>query len=333
MDIELHLLDLKYEHLKVRQHREEKRLVGSMAQQGQLSPLVVVASSGSSGRYVVIDGFKRIRAARKVGLDILDAVVWEDNEVDALVLMHTLQRPRERSSLEDAYLIQALQDEHGLSQGEIGFKLGRSRSWVSRRLGLLRDLPEWLQERVRDGAIQCYSATRHLLPLARANRADTELLARNIASLGLSTRDIAELHAAWREGDDEGRRLVVNQPQVVLAARRAAEWPGLDDASDSTLLLQDMEKVVSLLRRCRGRLQRILLEGMESTVTQRVCLLWRRLEATATLVGTRLQEEGIVNARPGQTQSDPIAAATGIRGTQDRADSEGLAVGRAEGAS
>ena len=193
MQIDLHLLDRKYEPLRVRNRKEEGRLVAALADHGEVSPVIVVESKGAPGRYTVIDGHKRVRAAERLRHDIIEAVVWEHSEVDALVMMHHLQRPRERSTLEDAYLVQILATEHGLQQAEIARRLGRSQSWVSRRLGLVKELPEWLQESVRKGELQCHAAMKYFLPMARANRDDAERLARNIAGLGLSTRQIAEL--------------------------------------------------------------------------------------------------------------------------------------------
>lgn len=317
MEIELHHLDLKYEGLKVRQVREEKRLVGSLAQQGQATPVVVVTSKETPERYVLIDGFKRVRAARKVGMDQLEAAVWEIDEVDALVQMHLLQQPRERSSLEDAYLVETLQTEHGLSQGEISCRLLRSTSWVSRRLGLLRELPEWLQAQIRAGQLQCYAGAKFLVPLARANREEAEQLARNIAGLGLSTRDIGALYAAWRESGPEGRALVVTQPWVVLEARRAAKERPEGETEESEGLFQDLERVISLLQRSRRRLDRLLLGNPSNKVGERLHQTWSQIEFHGAALRRRIEAEDLNNARRRQTESDSGPASPGIRGTSD----------------
>lgn len=331
MQIELHLLDLKYEDLKVRNAREEKRLVGSVAQQGQVSPIVVVASTEGAGRFVVIDGFKRVRTARKLGRDTVDASVWASDEADALVSVHLMQRPRERSSLEDAYLVQALVDEHGLSQVEVARRLGRTPSWVSRRLALLKELPAWLQEQVRTGGVQCYAATKYLVPLARTNRADAELLARNIAGLGLSTRDIGELYAAWQEGDECGRDLVVNSPLLVLEARRAAREPLAPEADAAADLLQDVERINSLVQRCRRHLDRLLLAPIDTDFFMRLRHAWRRAESAASHFGKRLEQEEMNHAGPGETASNTHAQGAGLRGASHSESTEGLPHGGAQG--
>src|SRR5437588_700183 len=60
MDLELHQLELRYEELRKRNPRQERRLVASLSEGGQQMPIVVVAVGGH--RFVVIDGYKRVRA-------------------------------------------------------------------------------------------------------------------------------------------------------------------------------------------------------------------------------------------------------------------------------
>lgn len=325
MQIDLHLLDRKYEALRVRNPKEERRLVAVLAEHGEVSPVVVVESPESAGRYIVIDGHKRIRAAERVRQDVVEAVVWDNSEVDALVMMHQLQRPRERSMLEDAYLVRALHQEHGLSLADIARRFGRAKSWVSRRFGLVNDLPEWLQESVRQGELQCHAALRYFLPLARANRDDAERLARNIAGLGLSTRQIADLYTAWMEGSDQARELVVRQPQTALRVREAARESQSCDDSNAGLLLQDIEKLTSISQRSRRLLDRALLEGIERSTGERIVVAWQRAQTVAARLGARIAKEVVRDDRPGDEENDTEAAQAAVRDPQDRADSAGFA--------
>ena len=160
MEIEFHLLDLKYESIKGRNRKMENRLLASLSEQGQLSPIIVLPVVGDPPRYIVVDGFKRIRALKRTGHDTVKAVVWPEDEVNALIAMNHLQRSVDRNALDDAYLIKALRDFHDLSYQDIGWRLGRSKSWVGRRLGLITDLPQWLQDQIRDGVLQCSAAEK-----------------------------------------------------------------------------------------------------------------------------------------------------------------------------
>ena len=85
MELEFHQLDLRYEPLRVRRAEVERRLLGSLSESGQQVPIVVVAQSDEAGRYVVIDGYKRVRALRRLGRDTVAAMEWPVSEAEALV--------------------------------------------------------------------------------------------------------------------------------------------------------------------------------------------------------------------------------------------------------
>ena len=79
MDLEFHQLDLRHEALRVRRPEKERRLLGSLSEVCQQIPIVVVAMS-EPGRYLVIDGFKRVRALRQLRQDTVRATVWDLSE-------------------------------------------------------------------------------------------------------------------------------------------------------------------------------------------------------------------------------------------------------------
>ena len=62
MQLEFHQLDRRWEHLRVHHPARQRRLLASLADSGQQTPIVVVAAEGQQDRYVVIDGYKRIAA-------------------------------------------------------------------------------------------------------------------------------------------------------------------------------------------------------------------------------------------------------------------------------
>ncbi len=189
LQLEHRQLDLRFADLRVRRPGKERRLLSSLSEHGQQVPIVVVPS-GVAGTYVVVDGHKRVRALKRLGSDTVNATVWEMGEAEALLLARSLRTAEAESALEQGWLIHALHASFGRSQEEIARQLDRSPSWVSRRLALVRELPESVQELVRRGRVSSHAAMKHLVPMARANRADCERLAAAVADLGLSTRDI-----------------------------------------------------------------------------------------------------------------------------------------------
>src|SRR6185369_15714443 len=83
MRLEWHQLDRRWEHLRVRHPARQRRLLASLAEAGQQTPIVVVAAEGQADRYVVIDGYKRVAALEQLGRDTVDAVVWPMSEAAA----------------------------------------------------------------------------------------------------------------------------------------------------------------------------------------------------------------------------------------------------------
>jgi uncharacterized ParB-like nuclease family protein len=76
MQLEFHQLDRRWEHLRVRHPQRYRRLLASLAESGQQTPIVVVAVAGETDRYLVIDGYQRVAALQQLGRDTVEAVVW-----------------------------------------------------------------------------------------------------------------------------------------------------------------------------------------------------------------------------------------------------------------
>src|SRR5690349_23113760 len=86
MQVEFHQLDRRWEHLRVHHPGRQRRLLASLAESGQQTPIVVVAAESQPDRFVVIDGHKRIAALEQLGRDTVEAVVWPMSEAAAVVL-------------------------------------------------------------------------------------------------------------------------------------------------------------------------------------------------------------------------------------------------------
>src|SRR6058998_4113185 len=169
MKLEFHQLDRRYEHLSVRNPERQRRLLASLAASGQQSPIVVVAISEKPDRYLVIDGYKRVAALEQLARDTVEAVVWEMGEADALVLDRSMRFSEQETALEQGWLLSELEQRFGYSLEDLARRFDRSVSWVSRRLALVEQLPEAVQQRVRAGEISAHVAMKYLAPVARTN--------------------------------------------------------------------------------------------------------------------------------------------------------------------
>ena len=99
MDLEHHQLILRYEHLRVRCPERERRLLAALAGHGQQMPIVVVAAEETE-RFVVVDGYKRIRAMRRLGCDVIRAACWDLEEADALLLGRLMRTAETETAFE-----------------------------------------------------------------------------------------------------------------------------------------------------------------------------------------------------------------------------------------
>ena len=256
MELEMHQLDLRYESLRVLSQRRERKLLASIGDTGQLVPISVVADTEPQ-RYVVLDGFTRVRVLRRLGRDTVRAVTWDVPELDALLLTRSLRSSERETILEEAWLLVELAQRFDLDQEDLARKFDRTQSWVSRRLALVKELPESVQEEIRRGRIVAHAAAKFLVPMARANRGDCERLARAIAKESLSTRDVGELYAGWRDGSATTRERLIENPNLFLRVRRSAETtaPAREELELRDALLKEVSVVTAAIRRAKQRLR------------------------------------------------------------------------------
>jgi ParB/RepB/Spo0J family partition protein len=218
MQIEWHQIELKYERLRIVDARFQARLMASLVTDGQQRPVLVVESCETTReqRYVLIDGYVRVAALRRLGRDTVEATVLVTGEVDALLFAHRLDGQRTRSVLEEAWLLRELVEGHARTQAMLARELGRTKSWVSRRLALVRVLPDPVQEAVRAGRIPAHGAMKYLVPLARANTAGAIRLVERLGTEPVTVRQIERIYGAWRAGDGEQRARILVEPRLFL---------------------------------------------------------------------------------------------------------------------
>jgi ParB family chromosome partitioning protein len=265
MELEIGQLQLRYEKLRRRNARKERQLVASLADKGQLMPVVVVrASEGST--YVLVDGYKRVRALKSMREDLVRATLWALDEVDAILLERLMRTGESDGALEQGWLLEELNERFALSGPELARRFDKSQSWVSRRLALVRALPREVQEQVRCGGLPPHAAMKFLVPMARAKRSDCVRLAAALADMRPSTRELEALYAAWASGNKQTRELVVTQPALVLRAREQAVEDGLSrQKTPGCKLCDDFNILVGVSRRARARLDQGVLAHLLPT--------------------------------------------------------------------
>ena len=230
MQLEFHQLDRRWEHLRVRHPARQRRLLASLAESGQQTPIVVVAAEGQADRYVVIDGYKRIAALEQLGRDTVEAVVWPMSEAAAVLLDRSLRLSEHETALEVGWLLAELEQRFGYGLDELARRFDRSVSWVSRRLALVEVLPEAIQQQVREGKILAQVALKFLVPVARQSLEDCQRMAAIFAQHHCDTREAGQLYAAWRKGSPAIRKRILDDPELFFKTQRQAQEkaPGRD---------------------------------------------------------------------------------------------------------
>lgn len=287
MDLEIAILDLRYEALRSRSAVRERRLLAALATVGQKVPIVVIRDEAL---HVVVDGYKRVRGLRRLGADLVSATVWDLTEVEALVLEWVLRDGVGSSALEQGWLLHELETRFGLGREELAQRFTRTPSWVSRRLGLVRELPESVQTHVRDGAIGSHAAMKHLVPLARANYADCARLADAVAPERLTTRQIAELCATYAASDAKTRELLVTNPKLALQARAEMLRSG-GERTPVEHLIEDARVVMMVARRARARVVDGALDGASETERDEARRAAREAAAEVEIFTKRVEKE------------------------------------------
>jgi len=249
MQLEFHQLDRRWEHVRVRHPARQRRLLASLAECGQQTPIVVVAAEGQADRYVVIDGDKRITALPQLGRDKVDAVVWPMKEAEALVLGRCLRLSEHETALEQGWLLAEMEQRFGYSREELARRFDRSVRWVSRRLALVELLPETIQQQVREGQISAQVAMKFLVPAARPSLEDCQRMAAIFAAQHCDTREAGQLYAAWRRGSAAIRRRILEDPALFFKTQRQEKLP----AGPAADLIRDLEMVTAIVHCAQRR--------------------------------------------------------------------------------
>lgn len=188
-------------------------LAQSIAQYGIIQPLLVAPAE--DGRYLLIAGERRLRAARSAKLQEVPVLVGDYNsqEIAEIALVENLQR-EDLHYLEEAEGYERLLEEFHLTQEEMAARVGKKQSTIANKLRLLR-----LSAEVREFLLRKGLSERHARALLKLDEDDKRLEAlKVIAARGYNVRQtdeyIAKLLAAKQE--KKRRPVIVNDVRIYL---------------------------------------------------------------------------------------------------------------------
>lgn len=176
------------------------QLSASVKEQGILQPLLVVEQPG--GRYRIVAGERRWRAARQAGLATVPCIVRDMDMIRQMEvsLIENLQR-EDLNPMEEAAAIRALMQQCGYTQETVAARLSKSRPVIANLLRLLT-LPKEVAQMVREGLL----SAGHARVLAGLDREEDKIaLARETLAKGYSVRQLEQLAALRREAESHGQ--------------------------------------------------------------------------------------------------------------------------------
>jgi ParB/RepB/Spo0J family partition protein len=329
MQLEFHQLDRRWEHFRVQHSGRQRRLLASLAEGGQQTPIVVVAAEGPADRYVVIDGYKRVAALQQLGRDTVEAVVWPMNEAEAVVLDRSLRLSEHETALEIGWLLAELEQRFGYSLDELARRFDRSVSWVSRRLGLVEALPESIQRQVREGKIAAQVAMKFLVPAVRISLEACQRMAAIFAQYHCDTREAGQLYAAWRKSSPSIRQRILDAPDLFFKTQRQAQEKTPAGTGDE--LLRDLEMIAAIMNRAQRRLTGAAASELDAQQGKSARYQIERIQKQLHRIGETIPPEKELHVDPSPTHDDSGTEHAGGEQAGDRAGVGDLSRGGAQG--
>lgn len=235
----------RFASLRIVEPQAERAMLHSMEKYGQLTPVAVCRIA--PGEHELLDGFKRLRAARQLGLDQLSARPFDLSIRAGKATMLQLNRVgRAISGMEEALVVHSLCHEDGLNQVEIALLLNRHKSWVCRRLALIDRLSDEAQQMVRLGLLPASLGTE----LARLQRRNQDLLLAAIREHHLSVRETRCVVTALEHEPRWNHEAILRDPHGSLLSPEEAFPAPAEEKGMSFQVKKVLRKLVAMERSC-----------------------------------------------------------------------------------
>ncbi len=269
--IEIHQLDLRYDHTRVYKKRLLDRLCRSLEQFGQINPVVVTPGEGN--HFVLIDGYFRVKALQMCGRDTVVGIMNESDEKNAVLSILKNNDGRAWEAFEEASLLNEFVVRFELGISEAAELIGRDKSFVKRRLDLVRELPEEILAAVSSGAVSMWSATRILVPLARANINHALKLTAYLRENPISTRDVTHFFGIYKTSNHSVRSRMIDDPSLFLKAvqsrRQDQEALNLAQGVEGRWL-KDIVSICTMLKHLKKNHETAIYPGQEPDMQKKI---------------------------------------------------------------
>lgn len=213
-------LDLRLNYLRPAHAKNLEQMTASLMKYGQLSPVIAVEDKD---RMTLIDGFKRLRSAKQIGISTLWVSPVTKSSSESKALIYLLNRSRSFSMITEAMLVRDLVEVEGLNQVEAGVLLERHKSWICRRLSMIRNLAPQVVDDIKLNLVPA-GAGPSLAQLPRDNQGDFTVA---IQKHKLKSREVKQLVDIWcKAKDPQTRQCILASPResLEIVKKETLQW-------------------------------------------------------------------------------------------------------------
>lgn len=255
--IEIISLDLRYEKLRLKSKKAEQALPASIIKIGIQDVLKGV--SLEDGTKVLLDGFKRYRCAKKLNIGTVPYAALGGDEALGIIKLVRASVERPLSILEQAKMIDELENAHDMLHRDIADLLQKSKAWVSMRAGIIREMSPYVAKQIFNGDFPVYSYMYTLRKFIRMNaisKSQIDEFVKSVAGKELSIRDIDLLATGFFKGSQDLRELI-KQGNIAWGLSKLKESAAqtLECTSAEQKMLKDLEAVQRYMQKITSRVK------------------------------------------------------------------------------
>jgi len=209
--VEISSVDLRYECCRMKSTSAEKTLLESILTHGIRDPLQGVDTK--DGIRILLNGFKRVRCAKKLGIGIVPWHSFGNDESVGILELLRVSNAGSLTILEQARLIDELKAVHNMCTADIALLLEKSKAWVSMRTGIIKEMSCCVMDNIFAGKFPAYAYMYTLRQFIRMNgikKEEIDGFVKSVSGKNLSIRDIEILAHGYFKGSDEIRNQIQN---------------------------------------------------------------------------------------------------------------------------
>lgn len=204
-NIEIDQISIELQEKRFANSKSEGRLLSSLSSVGILEPFLVVQINEINGKYILIDGFKRYRAAKVLKINIIPIKIIGNTVEDALLKFFIIAKGHKLHFLEEALLIREMIIKGNLTTISVANDIKKSVSWVSMRINTIDFISNEIHSHISSGNFPP-SSIQAIIPSfkrLKKGKAELEEFVKSTSGKFLSHREILSLAELWCKNDDK----------------------------------------------------------------------------------------------------------------------------------